>query len=96
MPVAGQSHPPTADLACVDCHDSTLEHKFIHDPVKEGTCEVCHQVPAGGGVANLTEAPEKLCLACQCEAQHTLVAVKRGCGEAHKLIPRQRRRLPSP
>ncbi len=38
-------HELPADQTCLDCHDSLLRGKLIHEPVEKQTCEVCHPQP---------------------------------------------------
>ena len=61
---AGKPHPPTAGQECQACHAAVRQRKVLHSPVKDGQCGLCHQIPAAGGLASLTESPEKLCLLC--------------------------------
>ena len=64
LEAAPKPHPALAGKACWDCHPTIVNQKALHSPVKEKQCEVCHQVPAQGGTASLTDARETLCFMC--------------------------------
>ncbi len=60
--------PPTGSLAgCTTsgCHDSQIDHRFLHGPVAAGVCTVCH-VPADPATHRFTlaEAGTALCVSC--------------------------------
>ncbi len=72
---ATKPHPVTGGKDCLACHGPIQTHKVLHAPVKENACDACHQIPAGGGAAALTERPEKLCLVCHDGASFTAAYV---------------------
>lgn len=61
---AATPHPPAGGKACADCHSSITQKKALHSPVKDGMCEACHEIPAKGGAATLTDKKESLCYLC--------------------------------
>ncbi len=57
-------HDPLQGKECSDCHKRVPSSQVNCLLAKEDLCEFCHQVPAEGGLSQLVEAPEPLCLRC--------------------------------
>lgn len=68
--------PPGAVDICVDCHGEVLEHRYIHAPVAEEKCHLCHDphadmdnmlLPPGYSTRkfiNYDEDAHSLCFSC--------------------------------
>jgi predicted CXXCH cytochrome family protein len=72
---AAKEHPAVAGKGCPSCHAAVQTHRVLHSPAKEGLCETCHVVPAGGGTASFTDTPDKLCLSCHDKQKFTAAFV---------------------
>ncbi len=57
-------HDPLGGKECTDCHKRVVPSKVNCLLAKEDLCELCHKVPAEGGLTSFVEAPEPLCFKC--------------------------------
>jgi predicted CXXCH cytochrome family protein len=59
--------PETTAEACASCHDAArlVPHpEFAHDPVREGTCEACHESHVSKHASLLREPGKESCFGC--------------------------------
>jgi predicted CXXCH cytochrome family protein len=57
-------HDPLGGKRCSDCHKRVTSSNVNCLLAKEDLCELCHVVPAEGGLTRLVQAPEPLCSKC--------------------------------
>lgn len=68
VPVA-KSHDALGGKECLDCHKRVASTKVSCLLAKKDLCELCHQVPAEGGLTKRVQSPEPLCFKCHNKEQ---------------------------
>ncbi|MFQ6084312.1 MAG: cytochrome c3 family protein [Candidatus Aminicenantia bacterium] len=76
---------------CITCHDDLIKGKFIHSPVKEVSCDFCHEMKKQEDktMVGFVAKGDVLCLTCHSEIEDLLTkknihpAIEEGCGLCH-------------
>lgn len=64
----GKALPADGTKSCTSCHERKLfEGKFVHAPIANGTCILCHDPHASDNLGLLRKAPVEQCLECHAE-----------------------------
>ena len=89
------SHPPLVSLKatrCLNCHGEVVKKQYVHPPVKEESCDICHEITITPEktTVRLADEPRKLCFTCHDSIQNKLSKknlhppAEEGCLDCHR------------